>query len=43
MSTYEWHANGMWVYTSDIQMACEWHANDIRNFEPYKGFGAFRS
>ena len=33
----------MQEHTSDVQMACEWHANDMRNFKPYKGFGAFRS
>ena len=30
------------VDASDIQMACEWHANGIKNFKPFKGFGAFR-
>ena len=33
----------MRVHASDIQMVCERHANDIRNFKPYKGFGTFRS
>ena len=41
-STYEWHTNGMRVHTTDIQMACEWYANDIRYFKQCKGSRAFR-
>ena len=39
----EWHSEYIWVYTSGIQMACEWKKNGIRNFKPYKGSGAFRT
>ena len=45
-STYEWHTKGIWVHIDKtqvhIQMACKWHASDIKNIKPYKGFGAFR-
>ena len=41
-SKSEWHTDHIQVHTSDIQMECEWHANDIKNFRPYKRCGAFR-
>ena len=42
-SKWEGHTDDIRVHTSHIQMACEWHANDISNFKSHKRFGAFRS
>ena len=41
--TYELRTCDIRVHTIDIQMACKLHANDIRNYGPYKGFGTFGS